>query len=259
MNVKSLGYQMDLSFPGFNGEIIDRGEYLVVLTSSNPSYYWGNYLLFADPPSPGDFDRWTDLFYKEIGHQPAITHKAFGWDSPSGEWGNVEPFQQAGYELFKFSVMTTSNIFFPAHFNHEITAKPIVNDAEWEMAAQCVAHSENVPLVNERIKQQMACWRVLTQRAEGTWYGAFFRDEFAGGLGIYTVGETGVIDEVATLPNFRRQGVCRSLVYQASLHAFEHFELKELLLVADSGSAAQRIYEQLGFRTVEQQVGIDRT
>ena len=258
MNVKSLGYQMDLSFPGFDRQVLDRGDYLVVLTPSNPSYYWGNYLLFEDPPEPSDFIRWRDLFSKEIGNQHGISHQAFGWDSPSGELGNVEPFQKAGFKLLQRSVMTTTEVNLPPHYNRELNARPVVTDAEWEMATRCAAsHSESVTVVNEMVKQEMASWRTVTQSNEGEWYGAFLRDTFVGGLGIYTADETGVIDEVVTHPDFRRQGVCRSLVYQASLHAFDHLGVRKLLLAADNGSAAKRIYEQLGFRTVEQQVGIE--
>ena len=38
MEVKSLGYRTDLIFPAFDGEIIDRGAYLVVRTLSNPTF-----------------------------------------------------------------------------------------------------------------------------------------------------------------------------------------------------------------------------
>jgi hypothetical protein len=50
MNVRSLGIRTDLIFQRFGGVIVDRGSYLVLLTSSNPAYRWGNMLLFADPP-----------------------------------------------------------------------------------------------------------------------------------------------------------------------------------------------------------------
>jgi len=37
MKVHSLGYQTDLIFPAFDGEVIDRGDYLVIKTPSNPT------------------------------------------------------------------------------------------------------------------------------------------------------------------------------------------------------------------------------
>lgn len=50
MNIRSLGYRTDLLFPRFDGEVIDRGDYTVIRTPSNPTFYWGNFLLFDQPP-----------------------------------------------------------------------------------------------------------------------------------------------------------------------------------------------------------------
>jgi len=55
MKVRSLGYRTDLIFPRFDGEIIDREGYLVIRTPTNPTYFWGNFLLFQNPPGAGDF------------------------------------------------------------------------------------------------------------------------------------------------------------------------------------------------------------
>jgi hypothetical protein len=43
-----------LIFPAFEGEIIDRGAYIVVRTPYNPTIYWGNFLLFEKSPAEGD-------------------------------------------------------------------------------------------------------------------------------------------------------------------------------------------------------------
>lgn len=258
MQVKSLGYQIDLAFPGFTGEIIDRGEYLVIRTPNNPSYYWGNYILFSNPPGPDDFDRWREIFHQEIGHNPAINHEAFGWDDPSGALGHIEPFQNAGYNLNQYSIMTTTQVTRPTHFNPHVTVKPIETDSEWQLAAQCVAsHDKPTTQVNDRIQKMMTTWQALAKNQKALWFGAYLNGEFAGGLGIYKVENTGVVDEVVTHPNFRRQGVGRTLVYQAAQHAREHLNLQKLLLAADNNSDPKRMYEQIGFKTVEHQVGLD--
>ncbi len=53
MNIQSLGYRTDLFFPRFDGEVIDRGDYIVIRTLSNPTYHWGNFLLFSQSPADG--------------------------------------------------------------------------------------------------------------------------------------------------------------------------------------------------------------
>ena len=67
MNIHSLGYRTDLFFPRFDGEVTDRGDYIVIRTTSNPTYHWGNFLLFSQPPAAGDLERWLRLFAAEIG------------------------------------------------------------------------------------------------------------------------------------------------------------------------------------------------
>src|SRR3990172_2123003 len=84
MNPRSLAWRTDLIFPRFDCEILDRGRYLVIRTPSNPTFYWGNFLLFDRPPAPGDDERWPRLFAEEIGAPPRVRHQAFGWDSPEG-------------------------------------------------------------------------------------------------------------------------------------------------------------------------------
>ncbi len=46
MQIRSLAYQTDLFFPRFDGEVVDRGDYTVIRTPSNPTFHWGNFLLF---------------------------------------------------------------------------------------------------------------------------------------------------------------------------------------------------------------------
>jgi len=106
VHLRSLGYRTDLIFPSFEGEILDRGDYLVIRTPSNPTFYWGNFLLFSEPPGEGDFDQWRRLFQQEIGGPPQFKHLAFGWDGTHGEAGLVEPFRKAGFNIECSVVLT---------------------------------------------------------------------------------------------------------------------------------------------------------
>ena len=110
MQVRSLGYRTDLIFHRFEGDVTDRGRYLVVRTPRNPTYRWGNFLIFDAPPGPGDFGRWTALFERELGKPPEVMHKVFGWDAVDEAQGEIEPFLEAGYALTTSVVMATSTL-----------------------------------------------------------------------------------------------------------------------------------------------------
>ena len=54
MHVSSLGFRTDLALLTASGSIVeDRGTHLVVRSPDNPSYFWGNFILLAQPPVPG--------------------------------------------------------------------------------------------------------------------------------------------------------------------------------------------------------------
>ena len=54
MRVTSLGFLTDLALRVLEGaEVTDRGDYLVVRSPDNPTFWWGNFLLLAGWPGPG--------------------------------------------------------------------------------------------------------------------------------------------------------------------------------------------------------------
>jgi hypothetical protein len=136
MEVKSLGYRTDLVFPQFDGQILNRGDYLVILTPTNPTFYWGNFLLFANPPGAGDLDRWKAIFNQEIGSRLQANHFAFGWDSVSGALGAVQPFIDAGFNLSQNVVLSARQVQVPPKYNREVAVRPLTEDWEWEQATQ---------------------------------------------------------------------------------------------------------------------------
>ncbi len=228
-------------------------------TPNLPGFFWGNFLLFAKPPTSGDFDRWRERFKSEVGDQPGVEHEAFGWDSPSGAMGDVESFKSAGFVPFSSAVMTADHVSPSPHLNFDVVTRPVTTADEWDAAALCEANYTSDSTPNHRIEARIASYRGMSRTDSGEWYGAFLEGRIVGGLGIYKVDETGVIEAVSTHPDFRRRGIGRSAVYQATRHAMENLGIRELLLIADDEGDAKRMYEQLGFRTVEMQVGMLRT
>ncbi len=156
MQVRSLGYRTDLIFARYQGMIVDRGDYLVIRNASNPGYYWGNYLLFRDPPGQDALPEWKRLFHDEIAaHQPA-PHLAFGWDSPEGEPGVLEPFLAEGFIRNEDVVLTTGAV-----------SPPPEN--------QVVYHAAKFPMPAYRTfkARQMEDYRRMADAGLGAWLGAF--------------------------------------------------------------------------------------
>lgn len=262
MEIHSLGYRTDLFFPKFEGIILDRGDYLVIRTPSNPNFYWGNYLLFAAPPVQGDLERWQALFEKEISSQQVTHHMTFGWDSSAGEPGEVQPFLDAGFAMDQGIVLTARQVHVPPKYNHDVVVRPLAEDWEWEQALQNQMDCKDPVHTAESYlpfkKASMERYREMQRAGLGEWFGAFLGDRIVADLGLFCSGGVGRFQAVETAPDFRRLGICGALVYQAACYGFERMGAGTLVMIADENYHAARIYESVGFIPTERQVGLEK-
>jgi len=260
MKVKSLGYQTDLMFADFDGEIIDRGNYLVIRTPTNPSFYWGNYLLFNHPPAEGDYQRWQELFAREIGTAPAVIHRVFGWDTIDNDQGVIEPFLKNGYRVDRLVVLATRKPYSSANSKQEVTVKPLMVDADWTQSIENQVECRNPGFSEFDYRQfrqrQMDRYRAMARAGMGEWFGAFIGSRLVADLGIFCVNRLGRYQSVQTHPEYRRQGIARRLVIESGLFALDRFALENLVIAADEGSPAERLYKSLGFEIAEYQLGV---
>jgi len=262
MNLRSLACRTDLIFPRYDGEITDRGHYLVVKTPDNPGFYFGNFLLFAQAPAAGDFPRWCSLFEKEFGANPLIRHKTFLWDAIGDDPGELQPFVDHGYDLEKSSVLTASSVrrpdkHWPDSHGNELTVRPLQGDADWsaviENQIQCRQEHFEIEAYRGFKTKQMNRYRRMSEAGLGYWFGAFYQGRIVADLGVYFDGTVARFQSVETHPEFRRKGACGTLVHQASLYVLEKHGIQHLVMVADAGSHPARIYESVGFLPTEKQ------
>ncbi len=239
-------------FARFNGEVIDRGDYLVVRTPTNPGYHWGNYLAFMAPPSLGEARHWIDLFHKEFADLNGIRHVALTWDSESLGKG-IQEFLDQGYQLDCNKVLATGSAFEPAKCNRSVIVRTIESDADWEAAIQNQISINDVHEAKrfEAFKRtQMANYRRMSEARLGHWMGAFLGDLLVGDLGIFCQNGRARFQSVVTHPAYQRKGICGRLVYESARFAMDELAADTLVMVADENYHAARIYESVGFRPV---------
>jgi GNAT superfamily N-acetyltransferase len=260
VHIKSLAYQTDLIFPAFDGTIVDRGDYVVVQTPSNPTFYWGNFLLFSTPPRRGDFVKWRKLFAGEIGVPPEVEHQAFGWDSVDGEAGFVEPFLNAGFRLNQDVVLTAGALLAPARRAQSVLVRALESDADWQQAlmVQMACREEVHEEGGYRIFRQrlMDRYRRMSEARRGHWYGAFIDGMMVADLGLFHQDGLGRYQSVETHPDFRRRGIAGTLIYWAGCQAMAEHSLHTLVMVAEADSAPARLYQSLGFAPREKAHGV---
>lgn len=260
MKIQTLGYQTDLIFAAFDGEILDRQEYLVIRSPKTPNYFWGNFLLFPRPPQKGDYQHWTQVFDKEFSDLSGIDHKAIGWDDASGEIGYIDDFLKAGYKLEEGKTLAATQVELPATNKADVTVQVLENENHWDQVlrnqiASTIPGYERSDFESFKTNQ-MKRYRKMAAEGLGHWFGAFHNGELVADLGIFVKDQVGRFQQVVTHPNFRGRGFCTALMYHASQYVFSKMGANTLVIIADENYHALGIYKKVGFKVVESQRGV---
>jgi len=257
----SPGWRSDLIFAGFDGEIAESGEALVVRTPSNPHYYWGNFMLYRRAPRAGELAQWIADFEREVhARQPGSRHVAIGLDG-------VDPFElpdepaALGFECQPSCVLTMRRAQLasappaPRVDGVRIEALPPEHYAA-AIDLQCLCSERDdegfePALFRDFRARQMARYAAMSRAGRGDWFGAFSgsgRLLAECGLFVDASGRIGRFQHVDTDPDWRRRGLCRALVHAVARDAFERLGVDELVIVADPQDVAIGLYESVGFR-----------
>jgi ribosomal protein S18 acetylase RimI-like enzyme len=264
-----LGFRSELIFHRAQGEVLDlRAPHgcTLIRTPGNPTFFWGNYLLFDRAPRAGDHARWSALFEMLIARpQPHSTHRTFGWleDAP----GEVEDFLADGFERNDAVVMQATALA-PSTPAMAVDLRALASVAEWQQLADLLtatrAPAHETAAYRPFVERRIAQWGALVAAGQGAWFGAFDGAVLAAALGIFVEaapqdGERlARYQSVATAPAYRRRGLCRALLAHAGHHARERLGADRLIIVAMANELPQRIYAGAGFTAAGLQRGLER-
>lgn len=261
----ALGYRTDLALRRLAGaQVEDRGDFTVVRTPDNPTFWWGNFLLLHAPPAPGSLERWLARFREA---HPTARHVTFGLDTVGGEAGAAEEFGAAGFRLTRDTVLTAPATTAPGRpLPSGVTLRLLETEADWDAALElrvAVNAADPHPLEAEGYRTfaagRLAGLRRAQEAGHGACLGAFVDGQMVSGLGVYDAGG-GVTryQNVETHPAQRSRGLAGHLVHFAGEWARHHLGARTLVIVADPEYHAQRLYERVGFRPSELQTGLER-
>ncbi|MDZ7801014.1 MAG: GNAT family N-acetyltransferase [Trueperaceae bacterium] len=265
MTPRSLGLRTEAWFVE---EVDDLGDALALRTPSIPDAHWGNLLAFAGPPGAGDRGRWEARFAETFARDPGVTHATFAWDDPHGREGDLASFEDAGYDVDRNTVRTATP--------RDLAAAPPqppgfalrrVDDAPSWRAFRAVQHSgvrdtDEAPEAYARFLRRVLARTLRWVRdggppgLHGGWYLATLDGQPAGTMGLYVREGLGRFQDVRVVPTLRRRGVASAMVHAVARDGFARLGAARLVIMADEGASADRIYGRLGFRQVERFVGV---
>ena len=256
MRIRSLGFRTDVALRVLEGaEVTDRGDYLVVRTPDNPDFWWGNFLLLARLPGPGQGREWLARFAAEF---PAARHIALGVDTTVDIEAPAE-FAAAGLQADRAAVLTADRLRPPAHPNTAAEIRPLEGDADWRQSVDLAVRCFDSDDPGDFLERRTAARRRLTQAGAGIWFGAFEGGCLLAQLGLFDVGDGYArYQHVETDPAARRRGLAGTLVWTAGRYGREVLGASTFVIVADPADVAIRVYRACGFTARQRQLSFDR-
>jgi ribosomal protein S18 acetylase RimI-like enzyme len=277
MSGAELGFRSELIFHRADGEVVDlRVEHgcRLIRTPSNPSFFWGNYLLFDRAPRAGDARRWEGLFERLIADaQPESTHRTFGWIEDAA--GEIDDFLAAGYRRNDTVVMQTTQL--PdvpaptlAAALRSFALRGAAAEREWAQLLELHVATRGPEFDAEAYRpfarRSVGRWRALAEAGQGGWFGAFVGDggqtRLAAALGLCAEREPEHGERIArfqavmTDERFRRRGLCRALIATAMREVRSALAADRFVIVAAAGEMPEQLYASVGFVTAGRQRGV---
>jgi ribosomal protein S18 acetylase RimI-like enzyme len=268
-SINSLVWATDIDVLAPDHTLERRDGYWVVQSPGNPTFWWGNFLLFDEAPAPGDGDRWERLFVREFAERADVTHRTFAWDRSDGEIAAAEhELVDRGYVLERSSGLIARSAQIAEHprANTEVEVRALdpdgderlwgaVLDVQMGSAPDDFGGTEyHLTFLRRRQEEHRAIFR----SGRGAWYVAILDGVVAGSLGVVVTERRARYQTVDTAPAFRRQGIASRLLVDAARDAMSKHPIEHFVIVADPDYHAIGIYEGLGFERVELVVGAMR-
>lgn len=267
MKLQSLSLRTELMLRGFESEIEHKPGFIAIRTPQNPTFRWGNYLLFPNPPQPGDLAQWKALFAQEIGTPPTIPHFLFVWDGIKGEQGAAEEFIEAGFRLEESVALTAQRVLKPPKFNTTCEIRTLEGHADWTEYLDLALASMDAEAPEKQegagykafLERKIAQYRRMIAAGWGQWFGAYMDGKLGSSMGLFVRDGLGRFQSVDTHPGFRRLGLAGTLLYQVAQRGFADMGAKDLVIVADEHYFAKDIYASVGFQPTERTNALEWT
>jgi predicted N-acetyltransferase YhbS len=265
---RSLAWATDIDVLALDRRVERRDGYLAIRSPSNPTYYWGNLLLFDEPPERGSAAPWEELFAAEFADEPRVRHVTLAWDRTDGAIGAAEEeFVSRGYILERTVGLIARPSEIAAHprENRAVAIRaldPRGDEDAWEQVTELGVASRD-PIHEEHAhrafrRERLANLREHFARGDGAWYVASAGEEVVASCGVVVTAGRGRYQDVDTAEVHRRQGISSRLVVAAGHDAATRFGAAALVILADPDYHALGLYESLGFRAIEHTAGVMR-
>ncbi len=262
----SLGLWTDLWTLGPTTRIERAADALIVVSPDNPTFHWGNLVVFLRPMRPADADRGPRLFQQRVGRDPRVRHLTLAWDDPTGGTDGLAALEARGLEAERVNVLVRgagAPEAGAASTPEGFELRALRGERDWSAALDLQAELRHEGQSEASYRAFRAprnrAYRAMAEAGTGAWFGAFAGERLVADLGIFARQGVARFQAVETHPRWRRRGLASALVTEAGRFAAETLGARTLVIVADPEEDAIGLYRRLGFEDRETMVGVSMT
>jgi len=261
VEITSLAFRTDLALLTMSGSAVeDRGTHVAVRTPDNPGFRWGNFHLLARPPAPDEVAAVLAAYDADF---PDGAFRTFGVDGTTEQSALVEPLVAAGFNLDRATVMTATSVHPPPRPDSTAVYRTLTSDDDWSQRVEVSVAVDPEESAGEGYlafaTQRALAERRLCEEGHGAWWGAFLDGRLASVMGLVDAGDgLARYQNVETHPEFRGRGLAGTLVHRVAAYGFDDLGARTLVMVADPGYLAIRIYRSVGFEDTETQTMLEQ-
>ena len=261
MEITSLAFRTDLALLTMSGSAVeDRGTHVAVRTPDNSGFRWGNFHLLARPPAPDEVAAVLAAYDADF---PDGAFRTFGVDGTTEQSALVEPLVAAGFNLDRATVMTATSVHPPPRPDSTAVYRTLTSDDDWSQRVEVSVAVDPEESAGEGYlafaTQRALAERRLCEERHGAWWGAFLDGQLGSVMGLVDAGDgLARYQNVETHPEFRGRGLAGTLVHRVAAYGFDDLGARTLVMVADPGYLAIRIYRSVGFEDTETQTMLEQ-
>jgi hypothetical protein len=246
----------DLFVLPFSAQVLEYDDHIVVRCPLRPDFWFGNYMTLEESPSAQELvhwqQRWRTAFQDLFGVQKMVLQWEESADADVGRQvlHRHDPLSAHGFlECSIVLVLDVQSQTGPVG-RHELgEPRPVTESREWAAVTQLMIDE----LANTEGEADLLRWRIfeyrrLVESGRGKWWAMWDSQQVPlGAAGIIWSGLQSRFQEVVTRASVRCAGVCTHLCRAVVEHRLSVAPEHRIVVVAEVGSGADRIYRRLGF------------
>ncbi|KMW58865.1 acetyltransferase (GNAT) family protein [Candidatus Rhodobacter oscarellae] len=243
---RSLGLRSEALVMAGRSTFEDKGGFIVQRTPAEPSFWYGNQLIYR--AHPRDSDAMLHAFATAF---PEAEHIVISFDTP-GEDPPEAMLGLAGMTLDHTDILAANGGIVGPELPPGLTFRRIDSDTDWAglVSLQCetgVEQGHDSPRHLPYLEAKFAQVRQACEQGRAAWFGVYESDLLVADMGIFWGDGLARFQSVETRKSHRGRGICAALLAKVSAFARAQLPGCILVIVAETGSPAGRIYRRAGF------------